>query len=185
MNRVVKAVVGGALGLSMLVGVAGAAFAADPPAAPQGQQWQRGAGAGRGLGAGYQAISGPIAELLGMTAADIHAERVAGKSLAQIAQAKGVSEDQLVEAMLAARKSALDARVKAGTLTQEQADAAYQQMQTRIKESVNRTAVGPNRPEDGLGLGLGWGRGFKAGPGQAGQGTGPGLAHRYGGRINR
>ncbi|MCL5961517.1 MAG: YckD family protein [Chloroflexi bacterium] len=187
MNRVVKVVAASAVGLSMLVGSVGAALAADPTPVPQAQQWQRGQmagrGAGNGGGPGFQAISGPVAELLGMSAADIHAERVAGKSLAEIAQAKGVSDAQLVDTILAARKSALDARVRAGTLTQEQADTAYQQMQTRVKESVNRTTVGPNPAATGLGLG--WGRGAGAGYGQSGQGTGPGLFHRYGRGMNR
>jgi len=185
MNRVFRAVVASALGVSILVGTAGAALAADPPATPQAQQWQRGTGAGRGAGAGYQTMLAPVAELLGMTAEDIHAERAAGKSLAQIAEAKGVGQDQLVSTILAARKSALNARVSTGTLTQQQADAAYQRMQTRITESVNRTATGPNRPDDGLGLGLGWGRGSKAGFGEPGQGTGPGLFHRYGMGVGR
>jgi hypothetical protein len=119
-----------------------------------------------------------------MTADQIRAERLAGKSLAQIAAAKGVSEDRLVESMLAARKKLLDDRVAAGTVTQAQADAAYAQMQSRIAASVQRTAVGPNRPADDQCLGLGWGRasqnGARAGFGQSGQGTGPGMGRGYG-----
>ena len=124
---------------------------------------------------GYQALSGPVGKLLGMTAEQIQAERQSGKSLAQIAQAKGVSRDALVNAMIESHKSVLDARVKAGSLTQAQADTALATMKARITESVNRTEVGPNRPADGQGLGLAFGRGpmgQRTGP-QDGTGFGP------------
>lgn len=181
-----KIVVSGVAGLLMLGMVAGSVSAATPtptppgpPAAGQQSGWQ-GRGFGYGAGFGYQAISGPISNLLGMTADQIRAERLAGKSLAQIAADKGVSKDSLVNAMVASHKSVLDARVKAGTLTQAQADAALAQMKTRVSESVDRTEVGPNRPADGQGLGLAFGRGpmgRQLGP-QDGTGFGPGGFRR-------
>lgn len=190
MNRVARTAAAAALGLALLGGAIGTSFAEDPTPTPaaQAQQWQRGPGHGAGVrqgaGFGFQALSGEVADALGMTADQIRAERLAGKSLAEIAAAKGMSEDKLVELMLAARKKLLDQRVAAGTLTQAQADAAYTQMQARVKDGIERTEVGPNRPADGVGLGLGWGRGAQAGTmadyGQPGQGTGPGMARHWG-----
>ncbi len=167
-----KAVVSGVAGLLMLGAVAGSVSAAPPTPTPPGpsaraQQGWQGRGLGYGAEVGYQALSGPVAKLLGMAAEQIHAERLAGKSLAQIAEAKGVKKDALVSAMLESHKAVLDARVKAGTLTQAQADAALETMKARVAQSVDRTQVGPNRPADGQRLGLGFGRG------PMGQGMGP------------
>lgn len=182
MNRVQKAVVGSVLGVAVLGSVVGGAAAADPtPAVTPGPAAVRqGPGGGHGpgfdlatgRGVGAQAISGPIAELLGLTPEDIEAKRESGQSLAQIASDKGVSEAKLVEALVATRKSALDARVKAGTLTQAQADAALAQMQSRAQESIQRTETGPNRRADGQGLGLAWGRETQRAGSQAQPGAG-------------
>ncbi len=173
-----KVLISGVAGLLMLGAVAGTVSAAPPTPTPPGppaatqQNWQ---GRGMGYGYGYQVAEAPAAKVLGMTVDQLHAERLAGKSLAQISQEKGVKVDALVSAMVESRKADLDARVKAGTLTQAQADAALATMKARITESVNRTEVGPNRPADGQGLGLGFGRGpmgQRTGP-QDGTGFGP------------
>ncbi len=189
MNKLMKTVVASALGLSLIVSVVGVSLAADPaptaiPKITQGQRGpMNGRGIGMGAGPGYQGNSGRVGDLLGITAEEIHAERAAGKSLAQIAQDKGIDEATLVATILDARKAALDARVAAGTLTQEQADAAYAQMQTRVKESVNRTAVGSN--PSGTPLGLGWGRASRGASAQQGLGMGQGDPNRFGGQFNR
>jgi hypothetical protein len=57
-----------------------------------------------------------VTKLLGLTSQEIQAERLAGKSLVQIAATKGINEDTLVNAILAAQREALQARVTAGTL---------------------------------------------------------------------
>jgi hypothetical protein len=189
-NRWTKMAIGAGMSAVLLLGVAGSTFAADPtPTPPAGGAggWQRGpmmggprAGgymAGR-AGFGYQTMYDALTQLLGMTAEQIHTERLAGNSLVQIAAGKGKSEADVVGALLGARKAALDARVKAGTITQAQADAAYKFMEQRIKDSVTRTQVGPNRPADGQGLGLGMGPGRGAGCG-FGQ---PGSGGRWGGQ---
>lgn len=177
-----RVIVSGVAGLVMLGAVAGSVSAQTPPKATPGPQagvqqgWQgqaRGMGAGAGLG--YQAAEAPAAKALGMTADDLHAQRAAGKSLAQIAKEKGLSEGAVVDAMLASRKAALDERVKAGTLTQAQANEAIATMKARMAESIDRTAVGPNRPADGQGLGL-------AGRGQMGRQAGPQDGTRVGPR---
>ena len=104
-----------------------------------------------------------VATKLGMSQAQIQAERLAGKSLAQIAAAKGVNEETLKATILAAKKADLDAAVAAGTLTQTQAGAIYAHMQTQVPAMINRTTVGPN----------------------TNRGTGPLAGQRMGGRWTK
>lgn len=75
-------------------------------------------------------------EYLGLTGAQLREQRQAGRSLAQIAVAQGKSVDDLRQAMLAAAKTRLDARVAAGKLTAERAQAALTRLQARIARLV-------------------------------------------------
>lgn len=69
-----------------------------------------------------------IAQVLGMTVDQLNAEYRAGKTLAQIAQAKNVSWEKVHDAMLEAHKTLLQQAVKDGKLTQAQADALLARM---------------------------------------------------------
>ena len=151
-------------------GLIGSALAQTPTPThvPSGQS---GAGAGRsgagmgqrmGRGAGGPVWGGEasldvVSKLTGLTADEIRSLRQDGQSLSQIAQSKGVAEATLINEILAAKKAALDAQVAAGTLTQAQADAIYENMDAQVKESVTRTTTGP---QAGVGM---------SGVGQAGQ----------------
>jgi len=73
-----------------------------------------------------------VGDLLGLTHEQIEAQRHEGKSMVEIAAAQGVTEDTLVEAILAAK--------------QEQSDRMFQQMEQRTIDAVNRTDVGPVGP---------------------------------------
>jgi hypothetical protein len=84
-----------------------------------------------------------IEKLLGMTHEQIEAERLAGKSLVQIAQAKGVSEQALIAGIMDAKRAELAALVAAGKLTQAQADAMLTRMQEQMTLMVERTGTGP------------------------------------------
>jgi hypothetical protein len=64
----------------------------------------------------------PVADYLDMTREQLRAELSSGKSLAQIAQAKGKSVDGLVAAMLAPAKAGLARAVENGRLTKTRAD---------------------------------------------------------------
>lgn len=86
--------------------------------------------------------SDAVCKLLGLTAEEIQAQRHEGKSLVQIATTKGVSEQQLVETILTERKVEIQARVTAGTLTQERANLILQQMEQNIVRAINRTTIG-------------------------------------------
>jgi len=140
-----------------LATITGAVMAAGPqirsgigqcaPAGERGLSW--------GFGWGDEVIT----DLLGMTQEEICVERQAGKSLVQIAADNGISEDELIDAIMQASKDALQARVEAGTMTQEQADLRLEQMRERAVTMVNRTTTGPQGNQQGQG----WGKGGKKG----------------------
>jgi hypothetical protein len=118
----------------------------------------------RGAGARLVDI---VADLTGLSAEEVQAERAAGKSAADIAEANGVSSDEVVAAALEARKAILDAKVADGTLTTDEADAAYERMSDRVTERVTTTETG--RPSwAGQGGGMGGGRGGRGGMGGQG-----------------
>ena len=71
---------------------------------------------------GLGGVSDAVTKLLGMTRQQIASERAAGKTLSQIAKEKGFSDQQVIDAIVAAEKTALDQAVKDGKLTQTQAD---------------------------------------------------------------
>lgn len=97
-----------------------------------------------GGGLGFRGASQDVVtDLIGLTHDEIRAQRLEGKSLAEIAAAKGVSEDALVGAIVGAHTEALKAAVTAGRLTQAQADAALQDMEARVRLMVESKGVGP------------------------------------------
>ncbi len=122
------------LGSAVVVGlvgllVASAAFAqgttptatATPQAtAPQAKSGLQGRGA-PGAGGPNDGMD-QIAKLLNMTPDQIWAERVLGKTIADIAKEKGVDTQQLVDALVASQKTRIDQAVTDGRLTQAQAD---------------------------------------------------------------
>jgi lambda repressor-like predicted transcriptional regulator len=117
------------------------------------------------MGRGAPAWAGEqdaVAELLDMTQEEIQAERHAGKSLAQIAEEQGVSEETLINTILNAKKDVLAELVDEGKLTQSQADFMIQNMADRVKTMVERTGVGPAFGQDGapgmMGRGMRGGR---------------------------
>jgi len=163
--------------------LAGTALAAGP-VTPSAQGFGPGMGIhtpGTGMGPGGMAGRGvpawagqpdEVATLLGMTAEQIQAERLAGKSLVQIAAGKNISEDKLISTIIEAKTTDLAALVTASELTQAQADLMIEHMQTQVKTMVARTSVGP-AAQRGQGQTLagvdqastGMGQGFRGGRG--------------------
>ena len=146
----------------------GAALAAGPPEVDDEEQSY--CGAGWGGWQGGATCSETVGDLLGLTHEEIEAQRHEGKSMVEIAAAQGVTEDTLVEAILAAK--------------QERSDRMFQQMEQRTIEAVNRTNVGPAGPHEDRGAG-----GMRYGVSQGGHGsfdddtelgTGPGLMRGWG-----
>jgi hypothetical protein len=97
---------------------------------------------GPGFGFGFHhfgELGEAAANYLGLTEAQLHEQLRAGKSLAQIAKDKGKSADGLKKALHDAVKEELDAAVKAGRITQAQADEALDRFDERADDLINRT----------------------------------------------
>ena len=103
----------------------------------------RGGGFGRWLrhggppGHGGPASLDAAAEYLGLTEAELHTQLESGKTLAEIAKAQGKTVDGLEKALTAAMKTKLDAAVKAGTITQAQADDLLKRTTDHLDDLVN------------------------------------------------
>lgn len=78
------------------------------------------------------------ATVLGMTVEELKTALGTDKSLADVAAAEGVSKATLISKLVAAAKTRLAADVKAGLITQAQADARAADMSARITEMVER-----------------------------------------------
>ena len=89
------------------------------------------------------------ASYLGMTEAELRTQLAGGKTLAEVAKAKGKSVDGLVSALVADEKKELDAAVAAGRLTQKQADTVLESAKHRVTDLVN--GEGPLRLHGRLG----------------------------------
>jgi hypothetical protein len=83
---------------------------------------------GMNLGSPDKAIAA-VADKLGLSVADLTTQLKSGKTVTELATAKGVSEQTLRDAAIAAVKPDLDAAVTAGKLTQAQEDQIVQRME--------------------------------------------------------
>jgi hypothetical protein len=91
-----------------------------------------------------------VATTLGMTPAELRAEREAGHSLADVAAARGVDQATLIQAVVAPAKTRLDEAVAAGRITQQEADARFQRVQQFAGQMVaNAQVPGPGGPRFG------------------------------------
>ena len=115
-----------------------------------------------GKAGGAQNMVNTVADLTGLDIETIRQERQAGKSLAAIAQEKGVTEDELISKIAADNQARLQSLVDAGKMTQAQYDTCISDMQTRVKENLERTTTGPQNGQ-GQGAGQGHGKGHGAG----------------------
>jgi len=165
MNKKLGVVVGAimAVGLiaSVVVGAAVAQGGTSPQATPQAQTQPPAGAPGGGPSDGMD----DIAKLLGMTRDEIWAERVQGKTLADLAKEKGVDTQELVDALVASQKTMLDQAVTDNRLTQAQAD--------KWLEWYKQAAALQLTEPYGLGFGFGGMRGGRGGPGGHGGMRGP------------
>jgi hypothetical protein len=147
----------------LVVAFAGTALAAGPlgtsgtSAICTGDCQGRGGG---GPGVGGMFNDDVVAKLLDLTGAQIQEQRQAGKSLVQIAAGKNVSEDVLINTILAGRKADLQKLVDVKTLTQDQANQRLDFMKTQIKTMVERTTAGPPATMGMMGCAGGFGGGM-------------------------
>jgi AraC-like DNA-binding protein len=110
-----------------------------------------------------------LATFLGMQPADLRTALSGGKTLAQVAQEKGKSRDELKTFLTNQERTKLSQAVAAGRLTQAQADARLTQFTGQLDALIDRTGPkgGPGGERGPRGRGPGAGQGT---PG-AGQGT--------------
>ncbi|MGB4440648.1 MAG: hypothetical protein WBJ62_00270 [Coriobacteriia bacterium] len=146
---------------AMVLGTAGMAYGAETT----GPLFGSGARMGQAIRDAGARLVDIVADLTGLSVEEVQAQRAEGNSAAEIAEANGVSTETVVDEALAARKTILDAKVADGTITQEQADAAYAQMSQRVTERVSAEESG--RPS-WAGGGSASGRGMGGGQGACG-----------------
>ena len=77
------------------------------------------------------------ATYLGVSEDELRSELESGKSLAEVAKAKGKSVDGLVDALVADAKKHLDEEVSGGDLTRGQADEILSRLENGIRAMVN------------------------------------------------
>jgi hypothetical protein len=131
---------------------------ADKVAGTLDSQPPIGGGGGRGgMGGGGMGMTqshDAAAKALGMTSDELYTAVQGGKSLADVAKDQKVSVDSLIKAMVADAEGDLAAAVKAGTMTQAQADTLKSSLTDRITDQVNGVRAGG-------GMGGGMGRGSR------------------------
>lgn len=91
------------------------------------------------------------ATYLGVTMDELRTQLESGKSLADVAKAKGKSADGLVDALVADAKKRLDEEVAEGDITKAQADRMLSNLKQRITDMVNGKLPEPG-PRHGFGF---------------------------------
>jgi hypothetical protein len=89
-----------------------------------------------GLGDGQGLVTSQVANLLGTTVADLRAQLDSGKTLSDIATAKGVSQDQLIQTIMAPFTDHMSFMLKYDYLTQDQINSMTQQMSERLQTLI-------------------------------------------------
>jgi hypothetical protein len=118
-----------------------------------------------GMAAGFGKVIGAAASYLGMTQDQLLAQLRSGKSLADVAKAQGKTVSGLEDAITASGQAQLDQAVKAGTLTQAEADQIMSELKSHLDDLVNGTFQGPpsTAPVPGPAFKFGWHMGDRFG----------------------
>ena len=82
-----------------------------------------------------------VAKTLNMTEAELKAELIAGKSVADVAKAKNVGIDTVIAALTTEFKAHLAEEVASGKHTQAEADAKLAEFSTRVTTMVNTAGL--------------------------------------------
>ncbi len=114
-----------------------------------------GRGGMRGLDSADALIQATVS-VTGLTNQEVETQLQAGQTLAQIAQSKGKTADDVITAARTALTPQLQAAVTAGKLTQAQSDAQLAQFNTSATQLLNDATIGqhagkhggPGRPND-------------------------------------
>jgi uncharacterized protein YidB (DUF937 family) len=84
-----------------------------------------------------------VAEKLGMSQSELIQELQNGKTIAALAQEKGVDLNTIVDAVVASQQARLNALVQAGRLTQEQADALLALARSSVTDRLSQSFLHP------------------------------------------
>lgn len=157
-----------ALSLLLLAGMTASAMAANDGQAGMNQQKA-------------QTAIKAVSDLSGLSMAEVRGQRAEGKSPAAIAESEGISEQLLIDKVLAERKAVLNELKAEKKISEEQYQSCLQNMTGKIKANVKRTAADPRNGEqwgqiNGKRQGMGQGQGRGAGYGAGRQGNCPYLA---------
>lgn len=109
---------------------------AGGPGGGPGGGHRGGPGGGGHRGAGLSAA----ATALGISEDDLRTALQDGKTIAAVAEEKGVDLQKVIDAMVADAKTHLAEEVESGRITQAQADERLADLESRITERVNNTA---------------------------------------------
>lgn len=131
-----------------------------------------------GPGFGFRSFGGDpaaAAKALGITPKELMTDLRGGKSIAEIAKTKNVNVSTLIDTLVNDAKSKIDAAVKAGNLTQDQANKVETNLKDRISNLVNNAGFKGLGPFGG-GRGKHFGFGPNGFPGPGGPPPAPGAA---------
>jgi len=95
-----------------------------------------------------QPVHNTVSDLLGLTPEELHAEIQDGKSLVEIAAERGISAEELTDALLEAKAEMLREAVANEQITQEQADLMMERFESQIESMLNGT-IGSCGPAQG------------------------------------
>jgi hypothetical protein len=110
------------------------------PAPPSFKHGPGGFGFGFGFRGGVRSDSiGAAAKALGITTKELLTDLGNGKSIADVAKAKNVDVNTVIDALVSEAKSKVDAAVKDGDLTQDEATKVETDLKARITDLVNNT----------------------------------------------
>jgi hypothetical protein len=145
-KRIFVGIVAGALlvgGVGVALSLPGSTYAADPTASPAASTNTNGrtAAGNHGGPGGLDADDlTAAAGALGMTEADLTTALNGGKTVATVAEDKGVEIAKVIDAIVASDKAEFAAAVKAGTMTQAHADAMIANLAAHVTNEVNGVA---------------------------------------------
>ena len=153
MNRWMKrGIVAAIVAIGAMLALSLSAFAQGPTGQSQALAYGQGYGMRAGISttdnsswAGPQhSLVAVTADVLGMNQADLVVE-LKDKTIAQVAQEKGIATDKIVVAFLGPRVEALNSAVAAERLTQAQADQMLATMKAHVTAQLNEvwTPAGP------------------------------------------
>ncbi|UJF34617.1 S-layer homology domain-containing protein [Paenibacillus hexagrammi] len=151
MKRLSKQVLTSAILASFVLGssytIHNQAFAAETNAQSNVQadtmkQGDQGRGPGGGMGFHGGDLFKETATLFGIEQSELMETLQEGKTLVQIAEGYGLTEDEYLEKLTAAITASMNSEVTAGTMTQDQADQMLEGMADRLKQQIENNAFG-------------------------------------------